>query len=70
MPSARLLLRGTEPVSRTVRIPRVRSVKPSVREKYTSRVVASRTSGERSATIIVGLAMRGAACVAVIAVSM
>lgn len=33
MPSARLLLRGTEPVSKTVRIPSVRSVKPSVREK-------------------------------------
>ena len=29
-------------------------------------LVASRTSGERSATIIVGLAMRGAACVAVV----
>ena len=32
-PSARLLESGTEPVSRTVRTPSVRSVKPSVREK-------------------------------------
>lgn len=33
LPSVRLLLSGTEPVRRTVSAPRVRSVKPSVREK-------------------------------------
>ena len=32
-PSARLLESGTEPVSRTVRIPSVSSVKPRLREK-------------------------------------
>lgn len=33
VPSARLLERGTEPVSRTVSMPTVRSAKPRVREK-------------------------------------
>jgi hypothetical protein len=60
--SEMLLVRGTEPVKRTTIIPKANKVMPKEREKYVSRAVGSRTSGERRAMMIVGETINGKAC--------
>lgn len=54
-------VKGTEPVSNTVKMPSVISAMPSERLKYSSTADGSRTSGERRVTIIVGDIIRGMA---------
>jgi len=53
---------GTDPVRRTIMIPRVNIAIPKDREKYPSRGVGSRTSGERRVIIIVGEMIKGKLC--------
>lgn len=53
---------GTDPVRRTIRTPRVSSVIPRDLEKYSSSKVASRTSGESIAMMMVGDSINGTAC--------
>lgn len=46
IPSAKVDVKGTEPVSRTVRMPRANKVKPRERQKYSSSARAA-VSDER-----------------------
>jgi hypothetical protein len=70
-------VKGTEPVRRTVMTPRVNNAMPRDLEKYSSRAtnvsfdgfgaeedkrVGSRTSGERSVTMMVGEMINGTLC--------
>lgn len=53
---------GTEPVRRTVNMPRVINAIPRERLKYSSITDGSRTSGESKVIMMVGEVINGAAC--------
>lgn len=55
-------VRGTDPVKRTVMTPSASNAMPSDLEKYTSKDVGSRTSGERRVMMILGDTTKGKAC--------